>query len=334
MILKSYIVEQNIGLLRKNKVNLLYGENDGIKDDIKTEIKNEKGEAEIINLFQEEILKNNKVLFDHIQNLSLFSLKKIIFIHEVTDKLYEDICELTENKLENIEVYIYAGALDKRSKLRSYFEKEKNIAIVACYQDNERTLSNYIRNKLKGLTGLTQEITNIIIYNSNLNRKSIKSEISKIKVFFGGNKIEKEKVLQLLNVTLNKEFGQIRDAALLGDKIKVNRLMGEIEFTNEDIYSYLNQIAARLNNLNEIQNLNQNINNLETAVDSLSPKVFWKDKPIYINQLKNWDKKKLEETLLRIGQLELFMKKNSNIRNDVLIKDLIVGLCVQATNHV
>ena len=334
MILKSYIVEQNIGLLRKNKVNLLYGENDGIKDDIKTEIKNEKGEAEIINLFQEEILKNNKVLFDHIQNLSLFSLKKIIFIHEVTDKLYEDICELTENKLENIEVYIYAGALDKRSKLRSYFEKEKNIAIVACYQDNERTLSNYIRNKLKGLTGLTQEITNIIIYNSNLNRKSIKSEISKIKVFFGENKIEKEKVLQLLNVTLNKEFGQIRDAALLGDKIKVNRLMGEIEFTNEDIYSYLNQIAARLNNLNEIQNLNQNINNLETAVDSLSPKVFWKDKPIYINQLKNWDKKKLEETLLRIGQLELFMKKNSNIRNDVLIKDLIVGLCVQATNHV
>ncbi|MBA1340380.1 MAG: DNA polymerase-3 subunit delta [Pelagibacterales bacterium] len=334
MILKSYIVEQNIGLLRKNKVNLLYGENDGIKDDIKTEIKNEKGEAEIINLFQEEILKDNKVLFDHIQNLSLFSLKKIIFIHEVTDKLYKDICELTENKLENIEVYIYASALDKRSKLRSYFEKEKSIAIVACYQDNERTLSNYIRNKLKGLTGLTQEITNIIIYNSNLNRKSIKSEISKIKVFFGENKIEKEKVLQLLNVTLNKEFGQIRDAALLGDKIKVNRLMGEIEFTNEDIYSYLNQIAARLNNLNEIQNLNLNINNLETAVDSLSPKVFWKDKPIYINQLKNWDKKKLEETLLRVSQLELFMKKNSNIRNDVLIKDLIVGLCVQATNHV
>ena len=111
MILKSYIIEQNIDLLRKNKVNLLYGENDGIKDDIKTEIKNKKGEAEIINLFQEEVLKNSKVLFNHIENLSLFSLKKIIFIHEVTDKLYKDINELTKHKLENIEVYLYTVVL-------------------------------------------------------------------------------------------------------------------------------------------------------------------------------------------------------------------------------
>lgn len=332
MILKSYIIEQNIDLLRKNKVNLLYGENDGIKDDIKTEIKNKKGEAEIINLFQEEVLKNSKVLFNHIENLSLFSLKKIIFIHEVTDKLYKDINELTKHKLENIEVYLYTGVLEKRSKLRSYFEKEKNIGIVACYQDNERTLSNYIRNKLKGLTGLTQEIINIIIYNSNLNRKSIKNELSKIKIFFGKNKIEKKEVLQILNISSNKEFGQIRDAALLGDKMKVNRLIGEIEFTNEDTHSYLNQIAARLSKLNEIQSLNQNINDLEIAVESLSPKVFWKDKPVYINQLKNWDKTKLEATLFKISELELFMKKNSSIRNDILIKDLIVRLCNQATN--
>ena len=71
MILKSYIIEQDINILEKYISTIFYGENDGIKDDIKKEIKSKNKNAEIINLFQEEIIKNKNILIDQINNSSL-----------------------------------------------------------------------------------------------------------------------------------------------------------------------------------------------------------------------------------------------------------------------
>ena len=62
MILKSYIIEKNVELLNNYQATLLYGENNGLKEDIKLKIKNLNKNAEIINFFEEEILKKKKCL--------------------------------------------------------------------------------------------------------------------------------------------------------------------------------------------------------------------------------------------------------------------------------
>ena len=97
---------------------------------------------------------------------------------------------------------------------------------------------------------------------------------------------------------------------------------------------YLNNMANRVCKLLEIQNINKETKDYEVALDVLKTKVFWKDKPIYIQQLKRWSNKNLEILLNKIGKIELLMKKNSQIRNDVLIKNLLINICNRASSSV
>ena len=97
MILKSFIVEKNIALIEKYFVSLMYGENIGMKDDIKDSIKQHFNEYEQINFDQSEIIKNDKLLEEQINNTSLFSKKKIVLINEVSDKIKDKITKILEN---------------------------------------------------------------------------------------------------------------------------------------------------------------------------------------------------------------------------------------------
>ena len=65
MILKSYLVEKDINLVNRNIV-LLYGENFGLKDDLKKKIIESNKDAEVINLDQNNILKNDNSFFSEI----------------------------------------------------------------------------------------------------------------------------------------------------------------------------------------------------------------------------------------------------------------------------
>ena len=331
MILKSYIVEQNLEILNNYQATLLYGENDGIKDDIKYRLKDSNKDSEIINFFEDEILKNKNILYENIINQSLFNEKKIVFIQGTTERILNEICESLEKKNKKTEIYIFSKNLDKKSKLRNLFEKSKSLAIFPCYEDNERTLINYISKDLSGYKGLTGELIHIIISNSNMNRKIIQSELVKIKHFFNKKNLNKEQVFELLNVKYNTNFDEIIDIALVGEKKKLNKLLSEIELLNEESFFYLYSLNYRIIRLLEIQRINKNFNNYKQTIENLKPPIFWKDKPIYIQQLKKWNLNKLNKAVSKIGETEVLMKKNSHVRNDVVIKDLILSLSNQAS---
>jgi len=331
VILKSYIVEQNLDILKNYKATLLYGANDGIKDSIKSKLKDINKDAEIMIFFEEEIVKNNNILYKNIINKSLFNEKKIIFIQGATDKILSEIAKSLEKENKNTKIYIFSENLDKKSKLRSLFEKSKCLAVFACYEDNNKTLINYISKELSGYKGLSGELINIIINNSNMNRKIIQTELVKIKVFFNEKKLNKDQLFEILNIKNNTNFNEIRDGALIGDKKKINKLLSEIEFLNEDSFFYLNSLNYRIIKLLEIQRINESFNNYERTIENLKPPIFWKDKPIYLQQLKKWNLNKLKKIVVKLCKTEVLMKKNSNLRNDILIKDLIVNISNEAS---
>ena len=331
MILKSYIVEQDIEVLNSYNSTLIYGENEGIKDDIKDAIKKRNNNSEIINFYEDDILKNN-YLYESIHNPSLFNEKKIILLHETSDKIYSQIIECLDKENKNIDIYIFSQNLEKKSKLRTFFEKGKKLAIFPCYKDNERTLITYINNELKGFKGLTGEIVNLIINNSNMDRRIIKNELLKIKGFFIEKKIIKNQILEILNIKNNNNFNEIRDKALNGEKEKVNKLLSETEILKEEVFFHLNNLNNRVMRLHEIiEKSNINKENYEQTVENLKPVVFWQDKPIIYKQLKKWDLRELDKIIVKIANTEKLMKKNSYIRNDVVIKDLLINLTNKAS---
>ena len=332
MILKSYIVEKNISELAKYQSALLYGENDGIKDDLKTKLKLLHKDAEIINLFQEEIIKDKNCLFDNVYNPSLFSKKKIIFIQQASDKIVSEITEVLYKNNETIKIYIFSQLLDKKSKLRNLFDKEKNLASLPCYQDTDKTLIFYVHDKLKDFKGINQEIINLIISNSKFDRKIIQNEIDKIRSCFIDKNIKKNELEDLLNIKINEDFDKLRDAALSGELRTFDKLLRETEFLPEDSFFNINSLNFRIMKLIEIQRFNSEINNIQEAIENVKPKIFWKDKPIILQQLKKWSLENLLKISNDLAKVEVLMKKNSEIKNDVLIKKFLLKIFKKSFN--
>ena len=326
MIFKSYIIEQNIENIKKFNVFLFYGENQGLKRDFKEQIKNYYNNNEILNLFQEEILKNSSLLVNEIKNKSLFNDEKIIFINEANDKIVSIVDDLF-NIIKDEKIFIFADNLEKRSKLRNIFEKSKDCGVVPCYQDNEITIRKIVSSELTNFKGLTPEIINTIIQNTGLNRDKIHNEIEKIKSCFKEKIIDTQKLEQLLNIKVNENFNALKDEALKGNQKNTNRLLADTIFEFENSVFYLNLINQRVNKLFEIEDLKKDNSNLEMIIANLKPPIFWKDKPIIIEQAKKWNKDKLKLAQKKTFDTEIKIKSDSTIRKDLLIKNLLIELC-------
>lgn len=326
MILKSFLVESNLSTIEGYNLNLFYGENIGLKDEIKYEIKKKYNKFEQINFSQDDIIKNEKLLDQQINNASLFSDKKIIFINEVSDKIKNKISEIIEKPNKDIKIFLFSQNLEKKSVIRNLFEKNKKIAITPCYQDNHRTLSNYLLKKLKDYEGINQDIINLIIDNSGLDRKVLSNEIDKIRSLFINKKIENQKVVNLLNSAYNIDFDKLRDSCLEGDKEKLNKNLSNITLQNEDAYFYLNNLNLRIKKLLQLQNQYFKDKNVELAMDNITPKIFWKDKPNFLKQMKKWNLKKLEIAIKSIIDAEILMKTKFNNYNTIIIKNLLIKL--------
>ncbi len=327
MIYKSYIIEQDFSPLLKNKIFLFYGENEGLKKEFKEIIKKNNPELDILRHYQDEIIKNKNILIDEVLNDSLFEKNKIIFIEQANDKILNIIEEIIE-KIDNEKIYIFSGTLDKRSKIRSYFEKSNHLGITACYPDNEISIRKIIEKRLKDYNGLSPQVMNLILQNTNLDRNKVNNEIDKIQSCFKDKKIDLSKIESILNISENEDFNRLKDEALNGNKVTINRLLADTVFETENNVYYLNLINQRINKLYEIENLKTDKKlSIELIMPSLKPPIFWKDKPMIVSQSKKWNRNKLQKALTKTFDVEINLKSNSSIRKDLLIKNLIVDLC-------
>ena len=327
MIFKSYLIEQNFQSINTNLI-LFFGENIGLKNEFKKKIKSKNLQAKTITFIQDDIIKNEDNFFSELFNISLFEEKKIYIIDNASDKIL-DILQKIEPKLENQVIFLFSDLLDKKSKLRNYFEKSKNASAIACYADNEITIKKIILKNLKEFRGLSSQNINIIIDNSNLQRDKLYNELDKIITFFTNKEIVTEKLELLLNSKTNDNFNLLKDVAINGNKNKTNKLLSETIIEPEKNILYLNIINQRFNKISDVLKLVQSTN-LENAINITKPSIFWKDKATVIEQTKKWNKNKIKNILNMTYSVELEIKSNSVINKNILLKKLLVDICTMA----
>ena len=323
MLFKSYVIEKNISIINQNLI-LFYGENIGLKNYFKYTLK-KNDDYESLSFNQDEVIKNKNLIINEVSNISLFGKKKIIFIDQVNDKLSDMAKEISGIIGEN-KIIFFSDILDKKSKVRGFFEKDENCAAIACYPDNEITIKKIILERLIGFEGLSTQNLNIIIDNCKLDRVKLNNELEKIITYFQDKKIVTEKLQALLNITSNEDFNLLKDAALTGNKITTNKLLNDTLIEPDKGVYYLNVINQRLNKLKEINNI-KGSNNLEDKIKNLKPPIFWKDKNTFVNQAKLWNSAKIKNMLKETYELEIRFKSNNNINNNVIIKKLILDIC-------
>ena len=322
MIFKSYLVEQNPSIIKNNLI-LFYGENIGLINHFKKIINIKNKDSEIIKLQEEEIINNKDNFFSEIKMQSMFHDSKVYIIDNVSDKLLNIIENIYKDQIDH-KIFLFTNILNKRSKLRNFFEKQKKTDIIPCYYDNEETLKRFIISNLKDFKNLNANIINTLIANCSNDRTKIQNEIDKIKIYFEQKKIDLIDLFKLLNLEDEDDFNKIKNSALAGNKIETNKLLNNTNFENEKSIMYLMSINHRLNEIKEVLLMKKN---LEIAINAIKPPIFWKEKPIFIQQVKVWNEKKINKALRKNFNIELQIKSSSNIDKNLIIKNYLVDVC-------
>ncbi|WP_440936639.1 DNA polymerase III subunit delta, partial [Candidatus Pelagibacter sp.] len=191
---------------------LLYGKNEGLKTDCINKIL-EKNDGKVFNYEEKQVKEEVESFYENILSGSLFENSKIIIINRTTDKIFYTIQDLINRSLTNVKIIINAGILETRSKLRSLFEKNNDLICIPTYPDNNDTLARLAATILrKENITISQQNINLIVEKCNGDRKNLKIEIEKIKIFGKDKKrITTGEILKLINLSENYELSELID---------------------------------------------------------------------------------------------------------------------------
>lgn len=330
MIIKAYDLNNTFQKIINYKLSLFYGENLGMMDDFKKEIIKKNKNLNLIRKNQDEILKNTELFFSELLNMSLFEEKKIFFISQADDKIV-DLLKNIKGKMSINKIFLFSGILNKTSKLRNYFEKSKEYSVIPCYPDDELTIKKIITSRLANFQNLDRDCITAIQESSNNDRIKLNNELNKIETCFIERKIELTNLLKLLNSSINEDLNELTNAALSGNKEKTNKLLGETIIQDEKSIFFLNILNHRLGRLSDLISLSIK-SNINEALNSIKPPIFWKDKNNFIEQSKKFNKEKINKILKETYNLELKIKSNSSYNSQILMKKLLIDICDLATS--
>ena len=311
MIIKNFEIDK----FKKSNSNLhlIYGVNEGIKQDLINNIYLEGYKGDIFKYEEHEVLNNIDQFISNLLTKSLFGNKKIIIISRATDKLCTLINDLLDREIVETKIIIKSSSLEKKSKLRNLFEKEDQLICTPVYEDDTRSLNYVIQNFLKvNNFSLSQEIKNILIERSKGDRINLKNELSKLKnLSLSKNKISVEDVNKLSNLAENYSVFELSDNYLAKNSKKVSNILNENNYSSEDCILIIRTILNKSKRLLKIRNEIDKNTNIDQAISSFKPPIFWKEKDIVKKQAQSWSTSEVKEIIFKINDLEALVKKNN-----------------------
>ncbi len=327
MILKAFEINKINSI--KKKYFLFYGENEGFKNQVIKEKFEVNFTNEIYRYDEKDLLDNENLFFENILNKSFFETKKLIIISRASDKVLKIIEEIIEKEIDDIILIISSKILEKKSKLRNYFEKEKDLVCVPFYEDNKMTLSQIASNFFKEKKiALSQENINLLVDRCRGDRENLNNELKKIDIFIKGkNGISSEEIIKITNLAHNYSINDLVDNCLSKNSKKTSHIINENVFSSDDCIIILRVMLNKSKRLLKISNNLEKNNNVEFAINQFKPPIFWKEKEIVINQIKRRNTDNINRLINEINETELLVKKNFdnclNITKDFLISQTL-----------
>ena len=323
MIIKSFELKK-IKSFNAN-IHLIYGNNDGIKEDIIRNFYLKDYIGEVLKYDEQEILNNKEEFLSNVSTKSLFESSKIIIISRASDKLIELIEYIIgKNKLDT-KIIIKCVNLEKKSKLRKLFEKDEKLICTPVYEDDVKSLNFVIQNFLNdNKFNLSQEIKNILIERSKGDRINLINELTKLKnLQISKKKLSIEDILKLSNLAENYSAFELSDNYLARNSKKVSNILNENNFTPEDYILIIRTILNKSKRLLKIKTEIENNKNIDQVISNFKPPIFWKEKDVVKKQAQSWSTKEVKELIYRINELEALVKKNT--ANSMLFVSNFVG---------
>lgn len=331
MIIKVYEIKK-INLKKFNSY-LIYGENEGLKNEI---IQNNlsNNSSIITNKYDEkEILNNYDYIISNLLNKSFFENEKIVIIFRVTEKILRFINEFYDKKIDDVKIILCADKLEKKSKLRLFFEKNNYTACIPVYSDDNKTLrtitSNFFRdNNIK----ISSEIVNFISDKCNGDRGHLNKELSKIKIYFESNgSINIKEISALTNLSQNFSVSELIDNCLSKNRNRTIKILNENKYTPEDSILIIRTFLSKTKRVLDLRKSYEISKDIDQTINTYKPPIFWKDKEIVKMQISKWKAQNLEKLIIKINEIELMIKRGSTNSLNILY-DFILGICIETNN--
>tara|TARA_B100001057_G_scaffold488678_1_gene573512 strand:+ start:416 stop:1417 length:1002 start_codon:yes stop_codon:yes gene_type:complete len=321
--------------VKKYNFYLFYGENEGLKKELINNNFQKIFKKSTYNYEESLILQNQKKFFDEILTKSFFEKEKLIIVSETSNKIIDIIEELIEKKIRDIYIILLANKLDKRSKLRSLFEKNEKLICIPFYSDNYQSLfyiaDNFFKRKK---IPVSQEILNTLINRANGDRQNLQNEINKIENFLiNKKKVILEDVLKLTNMSENNNFSELVDCCLAKNEKKLLNIINENHFSSEDTIIIIRTFLSKAKRLSKINNEMKSEKNIDKVITFLKPPIFWKDKELVKQQIRNYSAQQTELLIKSVNQTELEIKKNYNNSLNILL-DFMLNEGKQINNEI
>jgi len=338
VISKSYEIEKKIPDLSKHNLLLLYGENIGLKKDIRSKIKidlnKKEQDIEILSFYENEIIGNEDDFYNSIYSGSLFSNKKMITINNGSDKILKLIEDIYIKYPENLILIIFSEILERKSKLRIFFEKSSTALCVPCYADNNKSLETILTSELrKNNITISRESINLLIDKSNNDRNNLRNEIEKIKAYSLNKKnLSVEEIKSIANFSGEYKSDSLINECLNGDINQYKKIVSELYVNTVNYVFLLRILYNKIQKLLSIKKLENSTKDIDVLISSFKPAIFWKEKPIIKKQLSIWNQEDLKEITNKINEIELSCKKNP-LLSKVIFFNFFNKLCKQASKH-
>tara|TARA_B100000989_G_scaffold236511_1_gene183387 strand:- start:461 stop:1462 length:1002 start_codon:yes stop_codon:yes gene_type:complete len=332
MIVRSYEIPGK--KLDQHNFILIYGDNEGLKQEIIDKLKNSFNNA---NIYYDEaqVLSNINDFFNNVLNQSLFEKEKTLIINRCSEKILDVMNQILEKNTSEVKIILNAGLLEKRSKLRMTYEKNKKLVIIPTYKDTSQTLIEITRKFFNNYKiSLSQETINLLVNRCNGNRGHLKSELDKILLYMHEKRtISTEEIYKLTNLSENYSINELVNNSLSKNIKKTSEIMSESNYRTEDAILILRVFLQKTKKLMELLEKLDDKKNIDSLIDSSKPPIFWKDKPVVKKQLEMWSLKKIRELIDKINQTELNFKKN-NQSGLLFVFDFIFEVSSDNTNNV
>jgi len=319
MIVKEF--EFNKININKYNLYLLYGKNEGSKKEIISKITSKNKNIEIQKLDERQVLENQELFLEELLSSSLFNNEKLIIINRANDKILKNIESIYEKKISGLVLIINSDILEKKSKLRNFFEKEKELVCIPFYPDTTQTLSlmanKFFREKK---IPMSQSNINLIINKCNGDREFLENELIKIELFlFRKKNLDTNELTKLINLIENHGISELIDSCLINNSKKVSLILNENNFNNEDCVTIIRTFLAKAKKILKLANNYSKNNNLEITLSESKPPIFWKEKDVVKLQLLRWKPEMIKKLITNIYDVELEIKKNSSSSLNILM---------------
>ncbi len=338
MIIKSYEILRNQSNFLKYNLLLLYGENNGLKKDIAESIKralsHNSTRVEFLLFYENEITNNEENFYNSIYSGSLFGNKRIITIGNATDKIIKQIKDIADKSPDNITLIIFADLLEKKSKLRNFFETNTKTLCIPCYLDSEKDLEIIANTELKkNSINLSRESINLLVEKSNSDRNNLKNEIEKIVAFSINKKnLEIDEIKSIINFSGEHKSDNFINECLCGNIFQYKKILSELYINTANQMFFLRILSNKIHRLLNMKELEKNHSNLDNLMNTSKPPIFWKEKPMVKKQLTIWSLNDLKSIIYEINDTEVLCKKNPQISN-IIFFNFFTKLCKKANNY-